>query len=294
MPPKGKTMMSDVDKSRRRMGRVRFERFASQIVFDPASSVFVVTWAKCNLPLEARLAKRAPENWLPSISAMVTLYDRGCVKPEHVVYAAKAVGAAWKAGDRDGLDTESAKKAAELVCDLSSMCVDTGSSSVACDIGQAMRHLLDEMAAVKFMNEPISAFEQCKVMPALEKAASECLAIEGFIRWPSIAKRRRFMYCLNRKERTEVAYTLTALLFDTGACSLLSLTDRRKLRMQAARASEIDIRFCLASVFTFLDFSLRKMRQMRASDTPHVSGDMSANELIMLNINKASSYKTDA
>jgi hypothetical protein len=225
---------------------------------------------------------------------MVILYDRGCVKPEHVVYAAKAVGAAWKAGDRDGLDTESSKKAAELVCDLSSMCVDTESSSVACDIGQAMRHLIDEMAAVRFMNEPLSAFEQCKVMPALEKAAYECLAIEDFLSWPSIAKRRRFLYCLNRRERTEVAYTLTALLFDTGSCSLLSLTDRRKLRMQAARASEIDVRFCMASVFAFFDFALNKMRHMRASDTPHVDSEMSSNELIMLNINKALSCNMEA
>ena len=94
--------------------RTRFERHASQVVFDPDSSSFVVTWAKCSLPMEERVAShKDPLTWIPSVSAMATLYDRGCVPHTQTVYAARAVGRAVDAGDREMLDTEGAKKAAE-------------------------------------------------------------------------------------------------------------------------------------------------------------------------------------
>jgi len=172
---------------------------------------------------------------IPSVSAVATLYDRGCVPKNQVVYAAMAIGRAWAAGDRVDLDTDEAKKAAELVHDLSSMCVDANSESVASDVGQAMRHLLDEMARVRFMNEMDEAFEESRVMPAIEKATAECLGIEGFGSWTSQSMRRRFLFCLNRKERSRVVYTLVSLLFDTGSCPLLSLSDRRAIRMASFR-----------------------------------------------------------
>lgn len=269
-----------LDSKKRREVKVRFERHASQVVFDPASSAFVVTWAKCNVPLDGRLAKRAPGNWMPSIAAMTTLFDRGCIGREQIVYAAKAIGAAWKAGDRDCLDTDSAKKAAELVCDISSMCVDTSSPSASADMGQAIRHLLDEIAAVRFSGTPISMFDRGAVMPLLEKAAAECLAIDGFADWPDIAKRRRFLFCLNRRERTEVAYSLVALLFNTGPCSLLSVTDRRVLRMRAARVSGIGLKLCAESISTFFGFVLDVMHGMRESDLVHVPGALSASDIV--------------
>ena len=221
---------------KRQTRRIRFEHHSSRVMFDPSSLQFVVTWSKCGMPPEKRLeARRDPMTLIPSVSAIATLYDRGCVPKNQVVYAAMAIGRAWAAGDRVDLDTDEAKRAAELVHDLSSMCVDANSESVASDIGQAMRHLLDEMARVRFMNEMDEEFEESRVMPAIEKATAECLGIEGFGSWTSQSMRRRFMFCLNRKERSRVVYTLVSLLFDTGSCPLLSLSDRRAIRMASFR-----------------------------------------------------------
>ena len=283
-------MSSYADKKAKR-GRergVRCERNASQIVFDPASSSFVVTWAKCNRTPEERLAKRAPSHFIPSISAMATLFDRGLIDAGKVVYAAKAVGAAWNAGDRYGLDTVEAKKAAELVSDLSSMCVDPSSPSVSTDIGQALRHMLDELAAVRFLGTPVEEFSDESVMPVLDKAIAECFGSNGFMDWPSIAKRRRMLFCLNRKERSEVTYTLISLLFDTGSCPLLSLTDRRILRIQASKASGLDLGFGPETYSVFFRTALSEMRRMRESDTPRVSGRISPQEMLDM-VSEASS-----
>ena len=233
-------------------------------MFDPSLSQFVVTWAKCGKSDEERLAaRRDPMTWIPSVGAIATLFDRGCVPSGQVVFAARAIGRAWEAGDRDMLDTEDAKKAAELVHDLSSMCVDAGSSAVARDVGQAIRHLIDEMSAVAFMNLRAEELDDSAVIPALEKAASECLSIDGFAMWTHASMRRRFMYCLNRKERTPVAYTLVSLFFDTGSCPLLSLSDRRTLRMIAFKGTNLT--FSVKNTVEFFKNALSKMREMKAS-----------------------------
>lgn len=259
---------------------VKFERHASQIVFDPASLSFVVTWAKCNRTPEERLAKRAPAHFIPSIGAIATLFDRGLVDSAHVVYAAKSVGAAWKAGDMDGLDTEEAKKAVELVSDLSSMCVNPSSTSVSADIGQAFRHMLDELAAVRFLNTPIAEFKDEAVLPALDKAVAECLGTAGFLNWPAMAKRRRMLFCLNRKERTEVTYTLVSMLFDTGSCPLLSLADRRIIRMHASKASGLGLGEGSGIYEAFFRQALLEMREMREADMAHVAGRLSPKEML--------------
>lgn len=244
--------------------RVRFERHASQVVFDPASSTFVVTWVKCNRPAEERLAThRDPITWMPSISAISTLFDRGRIPNEQIVFAAKSISRAWLAGDMESLDTEGAKKAAELVSDLSSMCVDPASRSVAMDIGQSMRHLSDEMAAVRFINADASDFDENRVLPALEKATNECFACEEFCTWPAASKRRRFLYCLNRKERNQVAYTLISLIFDNGACPLMPLTVKRVLRMQAMRHSKLDTELTPSNFMEFFKYSLARMREAK-------------------------------
>lgn len=253
--------------------RTRFERHASQVVFDPVSSSFVVTWEKCSRPMEQRVAAhRDPLVWIPSVSAMATLYDRGCIPHSQTIFAARAVGRAVDAGDREMLDTEGAKKAAELVRDLSSMCVDAMSPSVEQDVRQAMRHLLDEIAAVRFLNLPAKALEASEVIPVMDKAAAECFSASGFVSWPAQSMRRRFMFCLNKKERTEVVYTLVSLLFDVGSCPLLSLSDRRVLRMQSIKASGIDETFSPESVHGFFMYSLGKMRGMK-DDGRSILGD---------------------
>lgn len=270
---------------------VKFERHASQIVFDPVSLSFVVTWAKCNRTLDERLAKRAPAHFIPSIVSIATLFDRGLIDTSHVVYAAKSVGAAWKAGDRDGLDTEEAKKAVELVSDLSSMCVNPSSTSVSADIGQAFRHMLDELAAVRFLNTPIAEFKDEAVLPALDKAVAECICTAGFLDWPAMAKRRRMLFCLNRKERTEVTYTIVSMLFDTGSCPLLSLSDRRIIRMHASKASGLGLGEGSGTYQSFFRYALLEMREMRESDTAHVSGRLSPKEMLDI-VSGASSPST--
>ena len=261
--------------------RVKFERHASQVMFDPSASSFVVTWAKCGRTFEERIAARQdPLVWIPSVDAVATLYDRGCIPAGQVVAAARTVGRAWDAGDRECLDTEGARKAAELVRDLSTMCVDETSGSVKRDIGQAMRHLLDEMAHVRFMNTPTEAFDPNVVMPPLEKAAMECFSVKEYESWPSQSKRRRFLYCLDGGERTPVSYTLVSLLFDVGACPLLSLSDRRFLRMLSARESGLDVSFTCGAFIGFMRFALDRMRGAKVDGRMNVvEGRMTQQQL---------------
>ena len=262
--------------------RVRFERHPSQVVFDPTFSSFVVTWSKCGLPDEKRLeARKDPLTWLPSVAAIAALYDRGCVPQNQIVYAAMAVGRAWESGDRDGLDTEGAKKAAELVHDLAYMCVDVTSQAVARDVGQAMRHLLDEMAKVRFMNLKADDFADENVMPSLEKAAGECFSAEGFPTWSQSSMRRRFLFCLNKKERTELAYTLVSLIFDSGSCPLLSLSDRRILRMQSAKHSGMDRgAFSEQSFSEFFSYALNAMRDAKSDGRDSLGLGMARNDFV--------------
>lgn len=268
---------------KRTQRRVRFEHRPSLAMFDPSSLQFVVTWSKCGLAPEKRLeARRDPMTWIPSVSAVATLYDRGRVPQDQVVYAAMAIGRAWAAGDRVDLDTDEAKKAAELVHDLSTMCVDANSPAVARDVGQAIRHLLDEMAAVRFMNAPPEAFEEAAVLPALEKAADECGRTDGFAAWPHASMRRRFLYCLNRRERTPVVYTLVSLLFDAGSCPLLSLSDRRTIRMMAFRkvdGMEGPVGFSGDTMRAFLKEALATMRAMKEDGRSALGARMTQKQL---------------
>lgn len=246
--------------------RVRFEHNASRVVFDPEARQFVVSWSKCDLSAEDRLlARRDPLKWIPSVSAVMTLYGRGCVAPDQTVPVALAVGRAWDAGDRDGLDTEEAKKAAEFVRGLAEMYAGSSSPSVCRDVGHALLHLLDEIATVRFMNASLTDEDADRTLRCLGNASLECFAEPDFANWSGRAMRRRFLYCLGRRERTDVAYTLLALLFDTGFCPLLSLSDRRTLRMHCIAASGLDREFGHGAVVEFFRFALDKMRDMKAN-----------------------------
>lgn len=207
--------------------RVRFERHPSRIVLDPSASSFVVSWTKCGVDEKSRLAaSRDPNRWLPAVSAVADVCERGCVSGDGVWAAAASIGRAYDAGDRYLLDTDAAKKAAEMVRDLASM--HAGKS----DVWQAIRHLLDEIAHVRFANAPLSEFDE-RILVPLFRAFDACMAVDGFADWPPASMRRRFLYCLRRNERTQVAYTLVGLFFDVGSCPLLSLADRRTIRMRA-------------------------------------------------------------
>lgn len=247
-----------------RRKRVRFERHPSRVVFDPSSSQFVVTWSRCDMPPEDRIsAKKDVMSWIPSVSAVAALYDRGCIPREQTVYAAMAIGRAWAAGDRTDLDTDGAKKAAELVHDLSVMCVDATSPSVAIDVGQAMRHLLDEIAAVRLAFVRPKDLDAGTVIPPLEKAARECLAVDGFVSWPKYSMRRRFLFCLNRRERSPVAYTIASLIFDSGSCPLLSLSDRRAVRIMASRESGMYYGLSEERMSAFMRYALSAISRIK-------------------------------
>lgn len=245
-------------------GRVRFEKHPARVMFDSDTSSYVVTWAKCNLSADKRLAaKRDPREWLPSVAALAVLLDRGCIPQSNMVYAAMAVGAAWDAGDRVHLDTEGAKKAAMMVRDLATMCADSSSPVSARDIGLAMRHLADEIAAARFMNLAVNELDETAVMPVMERAADQCFAIKGFEGWPPVSMRHRFMFCLGRHDRSPLAYTLMSLLFGTGACPLLSLYDRRVVTSRARHESGLDKGYAKESVLRFLREALSIMRKAK-------------------------------
>lgn len=268
--------------------RVCFESRPSQVIFDPVSTMFVVTWVKCGLPEGDRLAKiEDPLVHVPSISAIATLYDRGVIPQRQIVYAARAVGKAWRLGDRFLLDTDSAKKAAELISDLSLMQMDANNPDAAIDIGQAIRNLVDEIAAVRFMNADARSFDN-GALESMKKAMEKCLSDEEFLSWPSHCKRRKFLYCLKPRERTEVAYTLVSLMFDNGSCPLLSVADKRNLRLQAIKRSQVDMDFSLESASKFFSFALSVMRDMKEVGSVHVDGKITQQQ--MTDIVSASSY----
>lgn len=245
--------------------KVRFERHPSQVVFDPSSSSFVVTWSKCGKPVSERLASgKNPLAWIPSISAIVELCDRGCVHREWAIPAAKAVARAWDAGDRCGLDTDDAKKAAELVRDLSYVYTVSSDSTAYTDVWQAIRCLIDAMAKVRFMSLPLGEFEDDRIMPAIDKAVSECFTCDEFAVWQKSSMRRKFLYGIKRKDRTMVVYTLAALLFDSGACPILSIKDKYCLRVDSLEYSGLSADFSTTATIRFLKHALSVMREAKA------------------------------
>ena len=245
--------------------RVRFERHASQVVFDPDSSSYVVTWAKCGIAEDERLRLRKDANgWIPSVSAMAELYDRGVVSGDRVVPAALAISAAYGSGDRVGLDTETSRRAAELVGEIARMGSDSSSPSDSADLGHAIRGLIDEMAEVRFRNSSMDDFSEDS-LSALEKAAEECMSVPDFTEWPPKSMRRRFLYCLKNRNRTPLSYTMASLIFDCGTCPLLTSQDRRALRMQSLKASAMEAgMFSKESIASFFAHALGVMRDAKS------------------------------
>lgn len=255
--------------------RVRFERHASRIVYDKDTKTFVVTWTKCNMPEKRRLdASRDPFRWMPSVAAIVTLCDRSLVPVGEMVHAAESIGRAYDAGDRELLDTEEAKKAAEMVRDLAYM------NASDMDVCEAILRLLGEIAKVRFA---AADFGDSILVP-LFKACDECFAIEGFATWEAQSMRRRFLYCLSRKERTEVAYTLVSLLFGTGSCPLLQVSDRRILRtivskkVENAAGGRVDWHSACAAK-SFLRAALGEMADAKASGLSSIRSKMTQQQL---------------
>lgn len=237
-----------------------------------------MTWTKCGRPVGERvLAGASTLSWLPSVAAVAELFDRGCVFGESVLPAARAVARAYDAGDRAGLDTDAAKRAAEIV-----MAVATA-DAVQDDASSALRGLVDAIAAARLASEPEESLSDAAVLPPLARAAAECLREEGaqFNEWSQSSKRRRFLYCLRRRERTPAAYTLASLLFATGACPLLGSRGRKAASLAAFRESGVDpLRLTEDGCAAFLRSALRMLREAHATGTEPRLASIGAAECI--------------
>lgn len=255
--------------SRRNGPLVRFERHASRVVYDQSMNALVVSWSKGDINSRKRLeARKDLKFWKPSVDAVLTLWDR-MGSPEGLVFAvANAVRDAYETGDRSVLDTEAARKAASLVCDLMRLhAAATESSSTTEDISAndvrcALRRLMDEMAVVRFSNLPESAFAEESVLPQVVKALTACYAVPAFTAWVAASCRRRFLYELSNRGRTEVVYALAGLFFAVGSCPLLTASDRVALRDAILN----DLGPCcndLASTQAFFREALARLRALK-------------------------------
>lgn len=245
-----------------------FERHPTQIAYDASTDAFVVRWSKKNgSKVEPDISK-----WRPSIGAVTTLYDRGKVESGQVLAAAKAIGCAWDLGDREYLDSEGCKKAAETIRDMSN--VEKGDVKFnEKDMKLLIRRLLDEMAAVRFMYEPQRNFSKEAMIPMV-KAIDRCYNTPGFADWPAISRRRKFLLCLKKRECTGVVYTIAALLFDTGACPLLSSMDRRTVRVMAMEKSNIQNDNGRDAMVEFVEYSMTKIREAKAAGECRIMGSL--------------------
>jgi len=266
----------------RRRPAFRFERMPARITLDPGLGFYVVTWSKCGESEERRLsASKDPAIWMPSVSAVAELFDRGCVSQDRIIPAAVSVRRAWEAGDRLNLDTEGARNAASFVSAVLSMRADSSEQSFARDVWKAMRSLADEIAMARFVSEPSGSFAEDAVMPVMERAIAESSAEEGFLSWNPQCRRRRLLYAVRKRDATPVVYTLTSLLFDTGSCPLLPMLARRSVRAAAGAESGFfgSVGFSAEKATAFVASALRIMREANESGLPSPSTKMTQQQL---------------
>jgi hypothetical protein len=195
---------------------MRFEKRTKRVMYVQSGDIYRVTsdpvTDKRRNPMDTR-------RHLVGVAAAVTFWD-SVDRRNHCLGCARTVKEAWKTGDRYLLDTDEARKAAELVADLADSKPD------AIDICAALVDLQNAIAKVRLSNTPLEAFD---VLPACTAALEKCYGIPEFIGWSVQAQRRRFLYELQRKDRTSVTYTLMGLYFKHGATPLLTSKQRQEL-----------------------------------------------------------------
>jgi hypothetical protein len=195
---------------------MKFEKRTRKVVYVEACNIYRVTFdvvtSRSRTPLD-------PKRHLVGVAAAVAFWDN-VDKRNHCLGCARTVKEAWNAGDRYLLDTDDARKAAELVADLADMKPD------AIDICAALIDLMNAIAGVRMSNTSLEEFD---ILAACTDAAKRCYEIDGFGGWTVQARRRRFLYELPRKDRTNVAYTLMGLYFEYGATPLLTSRQRQEL-----------------------------------------------------------------
>jgi len=195
---------------------MKFEKRTRKVMYVASDDIYratagVVT-SRDRIPLN-------PRKHLVGVAAAVTFWDN-VDRREHCLGCARTIKAAWQAGDRYLLDTDDARKAAELAADLA----DTRPDAV--DICAALVDLINAIAKVRLANTPMESFD---VLGACTEAIGKCLAIPEFNGWSVQAQRRRFLYELPRKDRSTVTYTLMGLYFRHGATPLLTSRQRQEL-----------------------------------------------------------------
>lgn len=222
--------------------------------------------------------RKDPLRWLPSVGAVTTLYDRNAVKQEQNVYAAAAIGRAWDAGDRELLDTEAAKKAAILVRDVAAVCCN--SPSAPYDAGHAIRNLVDEMSVVRFSETEITQEVVDDILKRLDRATEECLSVEGIRDWKPRDIRRRFMFCMKRKECTDLVYTFLSLLFGVGACPILSMPDRMIIRERGISEAGLQDNFDRVTVGRFFKSVASQMLHMKNNGLDRLKEHLTQRQVI--------------
>ena len=218
---------------------MKFEKRTKRVMYVGFNDIYRVTsdpvTAKHRMPLD-------PRRHLVGVATAVTFWDN-VDRKEHCLGCARTVKEAWATGDRYLLDTDEARKAAELVADLANSKPD------AIDICAALIDLQNAIAKVRLSNTPLEAFDVLDICTA---AINKCYAIPDFRGWSAQAQRRRFLYELQRKDRTTVTYTLMGLYFKHGATPLLTSKQKQELL-------SIDRGHGASGAIQFFDKCLRQM-----------------------------------
>ena len=218
---------------------MKFEKRTKRVMYVGLSDIYRVT---SDPVTSKRRAPLDPRRHLVGVATAVTFWDN-VDRREHCLGCAKTIKEAWVTGDRYLLDTDEARKAAELVADLA----DTKPDAI--DICAALLDLQNAIAKVRLANTPLEAFD---VLDVCSAAINKCYAVPDFKGWSAQAQRRRFLYELQRKDRTTVTYTLMGLYFKHGATPLLTIKQRQEL-MALDRGNGVE------GAIQFFDNCLRQM-----------------------------------
>ena len=195
---------------------MRFEKKSCRVVYLEKDEIFRVTIDPVGVRNRRVLN---PAKNLVGVAAAISYWDSACRKGSCLA-CARTVREAWNAGDRFRLDTDKARKAAELVADLAETKPDDR------DICSALIDLSNAIAEVLLDDTPIEAFD---VLQVCREAMEACCRTDGFAAWPAVSQRKKFMYSLGHKDRNNVMLTLMGLYFKYGSTPLVTSRQHQEL-----------------------------------------------------------------
>lgn len=224
---------------------MKFEKQQKHVTYVESDDIYRVSWDSV---FASPRTIRDPSKHLVGIAAAVMYWD-SVDRRNHCLGCARTINESWKCGDRYLLDTDEARRDAELVSDLSSSRPDDN------DICSALSDLQNAISMVRLNDLEMDDFE---VLPACTEAISKCMNIDGFNEWTPQAKRRRFLYELSRKDRTSVVYTLMGLYFGYGSTPIVTSRQKQEL-LSFDRGEGVD------GAISFFDNCLRTITGYRYS-----------------------------